>query len=446
MSDILIPQAIIQQKRDGQTVSEADIARFVEGITDGRVTDAQIAAFGMAVFFNGMSPQEGAALTLSMRDSGDVIDWTSLGFDAEAPIVDKHSTGGVGDKVSLMLAPIVAACGGLVPMISGRGLGHTGGTLDKFEAIPGYDPYPSIERFAEIVRDVGCSIIGQTGELAPADKRFYAVRDVTATVESIPLITASILSKKLSAGLNSLIMDVKFGSGAFMADYDKAKELAENIVRVAGAAGTPTRALLTDMNQVLGRTAGNAVEVIESVEFLTNPSAADSRLVDVTLALAAHMLHISGVSGSVDEALQASQRSLDDGSAAVVFEKMVAAQGGPNDILSSLSKHVTVAEQTFAVSSDRAGFVSEQDTRAIGMAVVAMGGGRTDPSAKIDHAVGLTDIVQIGDRIEVGDPLAVVQAHDLATAERAAEEVKSAVKLSDTEVSLTPVVAEIIEG
>lgn len=446
MSDILIPQAIIQQKRDGRTVSETDIARFVEGIADGRVTDAQIAAFGMAVFFNGMSPQEGAALTLSMRDSGDVIDWAKLGFDAEAPIVDKHSTGGVGDKVSLMLAPIVAACGGLVPMISGRGLGHTGGTLDKFEAIPGYDPYPSIGRFAEIVRDVGCSIIGQTGELAPADKRFYAVRDVTATVESIPLITASILSKKLSAGLNSLIMDVKFGSGAFMTDYDKAKELAENIVRVAGAADTPTRALLTDMNQVLGRTAGNAVEVIESVEFLTNPGAADRRLVDVTLALAAHMLHISAVFGSVEEALQASKRSLEDGSAAIVFEKMVAAQGGPNDILSSLSKHVTVAEQTFEVSSDFAGFVSEQDTRAIGMAVVAMGGGRTDPSAKIDHAVGLTDIVQLGDRIEVGDPLAVVKAHDLATAERAAEEVKSAIKLSDTEVSLTPVVAEIIEG
>ncbi len=446
MSNILIPQSIILQKRDGQRVSDADIARFVEGITDGRVTDAQIAAFGMAVFFNGMSPEEGAALTLSMRDSGDVIDWTKLGFDADAPIVDKHSTGGVGDKVSLMLAPIVAACGGLVPMISGRGLGHTGGTLDKFESIPGYDPYPSIERFAEIVGDVGCSIIGQTGELAPADKRFYAVRDVTATVESIPLITASILSKKLSAGLNSLIMDVKFGTGAFMAEYDKAKELAQNIVRVAGAAGTPTRALLTDMNQVLGRTAGNAVEVIESVEFLTNPEAADSRLMDVTLALAAHMLAISGVFGSVDEALTASRNSLADGRAAEVFERMVAAQGGPNHILSSLSKNVKVAEHTYAVTSDHAGYVAEQDTRAIGMAVVAMGGGRTDPSAKIDRAVGLVDIVQVGDRIEKGDPIAVVKAHDQATAERAAEEVKSAIKLSDTQVELAPVVAEIIEG
>lgn len=446
MSEVLIPQAIIQQKRDGQAVSDHDIARFVEGITDGRVTDAQIAAFGMAVFFNGMSPEEGAALTLSMRDSGDVMDWTKLGFDAHAPIVDKHSTGGVGDKVSLMLAPIVAACGGLVPMVSGRGLGHTGGTLDKFESIPGYDPYPSIERFADIVGDVGCSIIGQTGELAPADKRFYAVRDVTATVESIPLITASILSKKLSAGLNSLIMDVKFGSGAFMADYSKAKELAQNIVRVAGTAGTPTRALLTDMNQVLGRTAGNAVEVIEAIQFLTEPAKADPRLLDVTVALAAHMLTISGVFKDLEAATAASNQSLQDGSAAEVFEKMVAAQGGPGDILSSLSRHVTVAEHAIAVTSDEAGYVTEQDTRAIGMAVVAMGGGRTDPAAQIDHAVGLTNIVQIGDRLESGDPLAIVRAHDMATAKRAAEEVRAAIKLCDTQVSTTPVVAEIIEG
>lgn len=446
MSDILIPQAIIKQKRDGETVSNEDIGRFVEGITDGRVTDSQIAAFGMAVFFNGMNPEEGAALTLSMRDSGDVMDWTKLGFDAEAPIVDKHSTGGVGDKVSLMLAPIVAACGGFVPMISGRGLGHTGGTLDKFEAIPGYDPYPSIERFAEIVREVGCSIIGQTGELAPADKRFYAVRDVTATVESIPLITASILSKKLSAGLKSLVMDVKFGTGAFMEDYGQAKELAENIVRVAGAAGTPTRALLTDMNQVLGTTAGNAVEVIEAVQFLTNPSSADQRLLDVTVALAAHMLSISGVIKDVNAATDAAAASLADGSAAVLFEKMVAAQGGPANVLSSLGQHVKVADVTLEVKSSKAGYVTAQDTRAIGMAVVAMGGGRTDPKAKIDHAVGLTNIVQIGDKVDKGSPLALVKAHDADTAARAAAEVSSAIEINETAPTLTSVVAEIVEG
>lgn len=446
MSDLLIPQEIIRQKRDGEIVSGVDIGHFVEGITDGRVADSQIAAFAMAVFFNGMTPEEGAALTLSMRDSGDVIDWTGLGFDGDAPIVDKHSTGGVGDKVSLMLAPIVAACGGLVPMISGRGLGHTGGTLDKFESIEGYDPYPSIDRFAEIVRDVGCSIIGQTGQLAPADKRFYAVRDVTATVESIPLITASILSKKLSAGLNSLVMDVKFGSGAFMADYMDAKTLAENIVRVAGAAGTPTRALLTDMNQVLGRTAGNAVEVIEAIEFLTTPATADRRLYDVTVALAAHMLVLSGVQPDIAAAMAAAQASLTDGSAVDVFDRMVAAQGGPRGIASDYGKHLKVAGYNVEVRSDIEGFVSKQDTRAIGMAVVAMGGGRTDPAATIDHAVGLTHIAQIGDKVDSTTPLAFVHAHDEASARRAAETVKNAIFISDTAPEVTPVVAEIVGG
>ncbi len=446
MSDLLIPQEIIRQKRDGETVSSEDIARFVEGITDGRVADSQISAFAMAVFFNGMSPEEGAALTLSMRDSGDVIDWTSLGFDADAPIVDKHSTGGVGDKVSLMLAPIVAACGGLVPMISGRGLGHTGGTLDKFESIEGYDPYPSIDRFADIVRKVGCSIIGQTGELAPADKRFYAVRDVTATVESIPLITASILSKKLSAGLNSLVMDVKFGSGAFMADCGDAKTLAENIVRVAGAAGTPTRALLTDMNQVLGRTAGNAVEVIEAIEFLMNPGAAESRLYDVTVGLAAHMLVLAGVQSDIAAATAAAETSLTSGSAAEVFNRMVAAQGGPTGIADDHGKHLKVAGHSLEVRSDVDGFVSKQDTRAIGMAVVAMGGGRTDPTAVIDHAVGLTHIAQIGDQVDSTTPLAVVHAHDEASARRAAEAVKNAIIVSDTACETTSVVAEIVGG
>ncbi len=444
MTRQLIPQEIIRQKRDGETISDEDIALFVEGITDGRVADAQIASFAMAIFFNGMSPEEGAALTLSMRDSGDVIDWTKLGFDAEAPIVDKHSTGGVGDKVSLMLAPIVAACGGLVPMISGRGLGHTGGTLDKFESLPGYDPYPSIERFAEITQDVGCSIIGQTGQLAPADKRFYAVRDVTATVESIPLITASILSKKLSAGLNSLVMDVKFGSGAFMAEYDKARALAENIVRVATTAGTPTRALLTDMNQVLGTTAGNAVEMVEAIEFLTDPAKADKRLYDVTIALAAHMLVLAGIHEEVEAATNASAESLTNGSAAQVFEKMVAAQGGPSAILRSYKTDAKVAARTVEVLSEEAGYVSAQDTRAIGMAVVSMGGGRTDPSAKIDHAVGLTNIVQVGDRVEKGTPLALIKAHDADSASSVADMIRSAIKLSDSQPDASPVVAEIV--
>ncbi|WP_262695802.1 thymidine phosphorylase [Kordiimonas aquimaris] len=441
-----IPQEIIRQKRDGQTVSDADIERFVAGITSGEVADAQISAFAMAVFFNGMSAEEGAALTLAMRDSGDVMNWQSLGFDAGAPIVDKHSTGGVGDKVSLMLAPIVAACGGLVPMISGRGLGHTGGTLDKFEAIEGYDPYPSIDRFAEIVRTIGCSIIGQTGELAPADKRFYGVRDVTATVESIPLITASILSKKLSAGLGSLVMDVKFGTGAFMPNYAASKELAENIVRVACAAGTPTRALLTDMNQVLGRTAGNAVEVVEAIEFLVNPATADARLMEVTLALAAHMLVIAGIEYSVEIATEKARQSLASGKAAELFEQMVTAQGGTPNILSNYQATLKVAAKAYAIKPKQAGIVTGMDTRSIGMAVVAMKGGRIDPKASIDHSVGFTDICQIGDKVDADAPLAIVRCHSDEQAREAIKAVQSAVVVADIKEAPLPVISEVIEG
>ena len=261
-----LPQEIIRQKRDSEELGENAIRRMVVGIADGSVSDSQIAAFAMAVYLNGMTNTEQATLTHAMTHSGRVLDWSGAALDG--PIVDKHSTGGVGDKVSLILAPIAAACGAVVPMISGRGLGHSGGTLDKLQAIPGYNATPSLDEFMKITQKVGCSIIGQTGELAPADKRLYAIRDVTATVESFPLITASILSKKLAAGLGGLVMDVKFGSGAFMTDAGRARALAENIVAVAGESGVPTRAVLTDMNQVLGRTAGNALEVMETIGFL----------------------------------------------------------------------------------------------------------------------------------------------------------------------------------
>ena len=443
---VFLPQEAIRVKRDGGEISESDIKAFVAGITSGAVTEGQIAALGMAVFFNGMTPKEGAALTLAMRDSGDVINWQKFGFDADAPITDKHSTGGVGDKVSLMLAPIVAACGGLVPMISGRGLGHTGGTLDKFEAIPGYDPYPSIDRFAEIVKTVGCSIIGQTGDLAPADKRFYGIRDVTSTVESVPLITASILSKKLSAGLGSLVMDVKFGSGAFMDSFDKAKVLAENIVRVAGAADTPTTALLTDMNQVLGRTAGNAVEVLETIEFLTDPANADQRLLDVTLDLAAHMLAISGAQPDVATARARSEEALNNGKAAEIFGKMAAAHGGPADIVENHSKYLSYAPVVKPVPTTATGFVSKMDAREVGMAVVALGGGRTDPAAKVDHSVGLTEICQLGDRIEKDQPLAMVYAQTEAAADAAITQVQASIEIADEAPVIKPVTAEIIQG
>ncbi len=439
-----LPQEVIRTKRDGGIIADAEIKRFVAGITDGSVTDGQVAALGMAVFFNGMTPEEGAALTLAMRDSGDVMKWTELGFEAGAPIVDKHSTGGVGDKVSLMLAPIVAACGGYVPMISGRGLGHTGGTLDKLEAIPGYDPYPSIKKFAEIVKTVGCSIIGQTGDLAPADKRFYSIRDVTATVESIPLITASILSKKLSAGLNALVMDVKFGNGAFMDSYEKAEELARNIVRVAGAAGVPTTALLTDMNQVLGRTAGNAVEIFETIEFLVNPKAADRRLVDITLDLAAHMLSLSGAQPNFDVARDKAAVALMRGDAAALFEKMVAAQGGPTDLFEKRDNHLKLSSVVKPVLAGKAGHVAAMDTRAIGMAVVALGGGRTNPSQAVDHSVGFTEICQIGDSVQADQPLAMVYARSEAEAEDAVNRFQAAVTISEAAVNAGPIVAQTI--
>lgn len=446
MSSVFIPQEFIRKKREQEPLSSSDIQAFVSGITDGSVTDSQISAFAMAVFFNGMTPEEGAGLTLAMRDSGDVLDWTKLGFDAGAPIVDKHSTGGVGDKVSLMLAPIVAACGGYVPMISGRGLGHTGGTLDKFEAIPGYNPYPDNDRFAEIVRTVGCSIIGQTGALAPADKRFYSIRDVTATVESIPLITASILSKKLAAGLNALVMDVKFGSGAFMPTYDASKELATNIARVATAAGTPTTALLTDMNEVLGHTAGNAVEVIEAIEFLVNPDEADARLLDVTLALAAHMLVLAGLDHDAAAARIRAVEALENGKAAEVFEKMVAAQGGPANILQSFNANVKTAQHSYDILAPASGFISAIDTRAIGMAVVALGGGRTNPASKIDHAVGFTDIAGLGTAVEEGQPIARIYCNDQDQKALGENAIKAAMMIEQTEPETFPSVAEIIEG
>jgi len=444
-----IPQEVIRIKRNGGQLEAKDIADFVSGIVTpegapGHVSREQISAMAMAIFWRGMVPEEAAALTLAMRDSGDVMNWAALGLDADAPIVDKHSTGGVGDKVSLMLGPIVAAAGGLVPMISGRGLGHTGGTLDKLESIPGYDAYPDNQRFADIVKDIGCSIIGQTGNLAPADKIFYGVRDVTATVESVPLITASILSKKLSAGLNGLVMDVKFGSGAFMDTFEKAETLAQSIVNVCSAAGTPISALLTDMNEVLGTTAGNAVEVFETIEFLQEPAKADKRLADITLDLAADMLAIVGVEPDVVSARAKADAVWRDGRAADVFARMVVAQGGPADFYEKADKHMPLAPVVRDVLADDTGYVSAVDTRAVGMAVVAMGGGRTNSQAPVDHSVGVTHIAGMGRKLGKGDLLARVIANDDAAADAAAAEIKQAFHLSDQAANSDPIVRKII--
>lgn len=404
-----IPQEIIRAKRDGGTLQEGEIAAFVAGIGAGTVTDAQVAAFCMAVFFRGMTMPERIALTQAMVRSGTTLDWR--GLNLPGPVLDKHSTGGVGDVVSLMLAPMVAAAGGFVPMISGRGLGHTGGTLDKLESIPGYNATPDRDLFRRTVRDVGCAIIGQTADLAPADKVIYGVRDVTATVETIPLLTSSILSKKLAAGLDGLVMDVKTGSGAFMPEFPRSKELAESIAAVAGGAGLPTVALVTPMDQPLASAAGNAVEVRWTVDYLEGRYR-ESRLHGVTMALASELLVLGKLEPDLDAALGKLERVLANGRAAEIFQQMVTALGGPADLTEHPDKHLPRAPLVRPVLAERAGIVTQIDTRAIGMSVVALGGGRTRSADPVDHAVGLTDMVALGDRIEAGQPLAMVHARD----------------------------------
>jgi len=412
----MLPQEIIRRKRDGRELSAAEIGAFVAGLADGKgFGEGQVAALAMAIFLNGMSRDEAVALTLAMRDSGDVLDWPEL----PGPVTDKHSTGGVGDNVSLMLAPIVAACGAYVPMISGRGLGHTGGTLDKMDAIPGYRSQPENAVFRKTVREVGCAIIGQTARLAPADRRFYAIRDVTGTVESIPLITASILSKKLAAGLGSLVLDVKCGNGAFMDRRRDAAALAKNLVDVASGAGLATTALLTDMNEPLASAAGNAVEVRNAVDFLTGRKR-DARLAHVTLALAGEMLAAAGLAPTARRGIAAARKALDSGAAAERFGRMVAALGGPADFVEAMERHLPRAPIVLAVTAPRAGHIAAIATRDIGLAVVALGGGRTSPDQRIDHAVGLTDLLPVGTAVSRGDRLATVLARTQAQAQTAA--------------------------
>ncbi len=423
-----LPQEIIRKKRDGLTLSDDDIAAFVRGVADDVVSEGQIAAFTMATFLNGMSRDEVVALTRAMRDSGRVLNWQSLNLPG--PVVDKHSTGGVGDVVSLMLGPMLAACGGFVPMISGRGLGHTGGTLDKLDSIPGYQTTISIEKFQQVVRDAGVAIIGQTADLAPADKRIYATRDVTATVESIPLITASILSKKLAAGLDALVMDVKVGSGAFMPTFEKSRELAASIVEVGNGAGVKTSALLTDMNEPLAPCAGNAIEVRCAIDYLTGKSR-PTRLHEVTLALAAELMVIAGVYADLATARRGLERKLEDGSAAERFIRMVTLLGGPADLLEKPEKYLRPAALVRPLLATREGVVGRYDTRAVGMAVVSLGGGRMRAADAIDADVGLTDFVPLGAKVSVGDTLAVVHARDEAGAEEALRRLGGAIVISD---------------
>ncbi|PKH22580.1 thymidine phosphorylase [Enterobacterales bacterium CwR94] len=434
---MFLPQEIIRKKRDGHALSEEEIRFFINGVRDNTVTEGQIAALAMTIFFHDMSLDERVALTMAMRDSGSVLNWQTLALNG--PIVDKHSTGGVGDVTSLMLGPMVAACGGYVPMISGRGLGHTGGTLDKLEAIPGFDIFPDDQRFRDMIKDVGVAIIGQTNSLAPADKRFYATRDITATVDSIPLITASILAKKLAEGLDALVMDVKVGSGAFMPTFELSLALAEAIVGVANGAGCKTTALLTDMNQVLAASAGNALEVREAVRFLTGEYR-HPRLLEVTLALCSEMLISGGLAANDAEARGKLQAVLDNGKAADVFGRMVAAQKGPIDFIERMDRYLPAPMLSKAVYVDQPGIVTQMDTRALGMAVVAMGGGRRRASDTLDYSVGLSEMVQLGELVDAERPLAIIHAASEASWQEAAQTVKRAVTLGDKALEVTPVV------
>ena len=435
---MMLPQEVIRRKRNGGDLSREVVKEFIEGLTKGTVSEGQVAAFAMAVFFKGMSREESVGLTLAMRDSGTILKW-----DLPGPVVDKHSSGGIGDNVSLMLAPMLAACGFFVPMISGRGLGHTGGTLDKLDSIPGYQSQPGLDLFRKVTRSAGCAIIGQTADLAPADKRLYAIRDVTATVESVPLITASILSKKLAAGLNHLVLDVKCGSGAFMATIEQARELAENLVSVANGAGLHTTALITDMDEPLAPCAGNAIEVANAVDFLTGKNQ-DKRLKEVVMALGVELLE-SAKLAAPGEAQDKLEETLSSGKAAEHFDRMVADLGGPKDFSATSQKHLKKATITREVFSNGGGVVQSIDTRFLGMAVIEMGGGRRVATDAIDHAVGLTQLMGKGGKVDTKTPLALVHGNDEHMVEQAASLVQAAYRIGQRSVRGPSIIERIAE-
>ena len=434
-----LPQEVIRKKRDGGRLEPAEIRDFINGVTDGSVSEGQVAAFAMATWFSGMNRDECVVLTLAMRDSGETLDWSEFG----RPIVDKHSTGGVGDNVSLMLAPIVAACGPNVPMISGRGLGHTGGTLDKLESIPGYDIQPSPELFRQIVDEVGCAIIGQTANLAPADKRLYAIRDVTATVDSVPLITASILSKKLAAGLQSLVLDVKLGNGSFLTDPDETETLARSLVDVANGAGVRTSALITDMHEPLADAAGNALEIENCLAYLRGEKSG-TRLDQVVMAFAAEMLVAARLSAHPAEGEAMARRALESGDAMERLALMVHRLGGPTDFVDRSEVYLEKAPAIVPVPAKRGGYLAACETRELGMAVIALGGGRTRPDDRIDHRVGLAGLKPLGSKVERGEPIAFVHAADRQQAEAVRDRIAGFYAIADERPASRPVIVSRI--
>lgn len=433
----MIPQWIIEKKRDGEALSHEELKFFIEGYTDGSIPDYQMAAMAMAIYFQGMTMEETAMLTDLMMRSGDLVDTSSI----EKPKVDKHSTGGVGDKVSLLLAPLIACCEGAVPMISGRGLGITGGTLDKMESIPGYRVDLSEREFVDVLHACGCSIIGQTGQLAPADKKLYALRDVTGTVPSIPLITGSIMSKKLAEGIDGLVMDVKWGKGAFMKTYEDAQTLARTIVEVGTRMDKGMAALITDMNQPLGRTAGNAVEVIESAEALKGNGAPD--LMEVTLALCAQMLCLVNLADSESSARALLQKQIDSGAAFERFKQMVACHGGDPASIDDYDR-LPQAQHKEAFPATSSGHVIGVSAELVGRAVILLGGGRSKTDDKVDHAVGITDILKVGDQVERGDRLCTVHGNDPDRIQKAKELLEKAFEVAEAPIKAEPLIKEVI--
>lgn len=433
----MLIQEIIRKKRDNHSLSKEEIEFYIQGVTNERISEGQIAAMCMAIYFNQLNLDERTALTVAMRDSGDSLSWDK--YNLNAPTLDKHSTGGVGDVVSLMLAPMLAASGGFVPMIAGRGLGHTGGTLDKLESIQGFDIFPTPQKMQELVKQIGCVIVGQTGNLAPADRKIYATRDVTATVESLDLITASILSKKLAEGLTSLVMDVKVGNGAFMPTYELSKQLAQSIAAVATHSGCQTTALLTDMNEVLASSAGNAVEVREAIRYLRGDGERNPRLHEITLALGAEALVNGQLSANRETAREQLQSVLDNGKAYEIFEKMVAAQGGTTDF-----SQLPTASVVKPVLAGSEGYIQAMNTRDIGIAVINLGGGRRIASDKINHSVGFDEILPIGTKVQADTPIAMIHAQDEDSWQMAAQAYRQAIGIGNTQSETRPVVYETL--
>ncbi|RPE66336.1 thymidine phosphorylase [Pacificibacter maritimus] len=427
---------IISKLRRREMLHDDELRFVATGLASGAVSDAQAGAFAMAALLNGMSDPERVALTLAMRDSGDVMQW-----DCPAPVIDKHSTGGIGDCVSLLLAPALAALGAYVPMISGRGLGHTGGTLDKLDSIVGVKTDVSETKFRDIVSKVGCAIVSSSAQIAPADKRLYAIRDVTGTVESIDLITASILSKKLAAGLEGLVLDVKCGSGAFMATHDAAKTLAQSLVRTANGAGCKTTALITDMNQPCCAAMGNALEINEVMQALTSGEV-DNDLCDLTCALGAELLVLSGLSDTIEVAQMAVRDTLVDGSAAERFGCMITELGGPADFVDHWRDRLPSAPVVRDITAQSSGFISQFDGRALGNVVVDLGGGRAQAADKIDPAVGLSNICRLGDHMTPDTLIATLHARSPEAADRAEAAILQAITIGDTVPKLPELIIE----